>query len=898
MLDLTHKSCQEHPGQKAQRSTTQNANCSFMSLFFDELCFAIKAQSLPSWVKSWILDRFSGSLENEYLGDLGNVDGFMGASSDSNQNACVIKDAFDKAMVEGNSNNSKAPKAELRYNIDQDDSVVYVKILSLFTSQDSKRRSMGNQLCPLLRLLTVAYDERYGGDGIGNIDALLGCPMLLPSSTNSSIDFRHLSEEQKLATLSSMFLAASWCREIINSFVYVAAFRPEHSTNSQITQEQECTREKIVSKISCLMDLEDDLVLCAKSCYFFAPPGLQPLSVPRELLSGNADSIANDDENICLENIAPDPIGRMSEEEKKAFGALKKAAKKKASNEMKSKQRRLKIKAKHEVILESRTRAALPPLSKFVSLALGFPEVRVGHSDNPGSQELMLSLGASELRNVKVGDRTTIFLLRLFNKSLESLFKQANVTSASCCDDDNPYSMSGQRLGTKLKDSNFVFLDLCMKGNVFLSIHERLVAAAEILGNDLKSDEDILECASLLFESVSTILDFPIPNFSGRGYYYFKAIFHQIADGDPACMRPEATRFPPFSRSAKALFDMLEEAVGGCKTDNLEFIMVGVSCMDALVRRALIIQSVTNGDADKKSFKELMRSMKMKLSTLCLGFLRREWGRYTTLNKGNLGRLLSLYLEHSSTEDPVSPGRQIQVMEWGRLKSIRVLIYEAMMELPKTLGCRGPVDSFATCSKSTFGYYLASVLTTLTDETSRLFQSPITKSNESASICLAVMQNLTLLMVQIFDLTKNNPELAKSSHLLLQVKHGAKFMIVLKRFIPFCIKHFQSHEDAIIELLETTQKVTRQLQFILSHGKCQKDSNLVREGPKVRKLCEEFLHNVKGLLKKNGMIEALWGGTLKNKNIDGSTILSSEDEDSVHSDNSSDHSSGTESEED
>jgi hypothetical protein len=156
------------------------------------------------------------------------------------------------------------------------------------------------------------------------------------------------------------------------------------------------------------------------------------------------------------------------------------------------------------------------------------------------------------------------------------------------------------------------------------------------------------------------------------------------------------------------------------------------------------------------------------------------------------------------------------------------------------------------------------------------------------------------MMVQIFDLTKNNATLAKSSHLLAQLKHGAKFMAVLKRVIPFCIKHFQAHEDAIIELLETTQKVTRQLNFILSHGKRVKDSNLVREGPKVRKLCEEYIHNVKGLLKKNGVIDALWGGTLKNKNIDGSTISETSDveEDSTDGNNRSDESSGTESEED
>jgi hypothetical protein len=903
MLDLAHKSCLAHPRQQIQQWATRDTSYSFMSIFFDELCFAIRACSLPPCVKAWILDRFSGALENEYLGDLDNVDSYLDPASNSQKNAINIKDVDDKAMVDGNSINKRAPKAELRYNIDRDEAVVYLKVLSLFTSDDPRTREiLPQQLCPLLRLLTVAYDERFGGDGIGNIDALLGCPILLPDAASSSIEFRHLSEEKKIATVSSLFSAVSWCREIINSFVYVAAFRPANSNDSQMTQEQECTRQKLVEKLKCLLDLEEEVFLCAKQCYSFAPPGMPPLSVPRDLLNETIDATINDGVRPFPEDEADDP-GRMSAEEKKALNAIKKAAKKKAADKMKSKQKLLKAKAKYEGLLESRTRDALRPLSAYASFALGFPEIRVAGSNVSSSQELMLSLGASELKNVKVGDRITNSLLRLFNDSLKSLLNRADPTDLLEGLNENPYTMSGiGRQGSRRVDSNFEFLDLCIDGNVFLSIHERLVAAAEILGNcETDDDEDTLECTQLLLECVTTLLKTEeFHTLSGRPY--FEAIIKQIADGDPICSKGlrSMKKHPIFIRSAASLFDLLEEAITGRETDDLVFTMVGVDCIDALVRRASKIQSGTSDDTVRAASKGQLQSMKTKLSKLCLGFLRREWRDGTALNKSNLGKLVSLYLEHSITEVPDATGRQFQVMEWGRLKAIHVLINEAMMELPTTPECKGPVKSFATCSRSTFGYYLTSVLAVLANETARLFQSPIAKSNDSAASCLAVVQNLTSMMVQIFDLTKNNATLAKSSHLLAQLKHGAKFMAVLKRVIPFCIKHFQAHEDAIIELLETTQKVTRQLNFILSHGKRVKDSNLVREGPKVRKLCEEYIHNVKGLLKKNGVIDALWGGTLKNKNIDGSTISETSDveEDSTDGNNRSDESSGTESEED
>eukprot|EP00979_Chaetoceros_neogracilis_P016426 scaffold8009_cov174-Chaetoceros_neogracile.AAC.1 len=131
-----------------------------------------------------------------------------------------------------------APKGEMRYNIDEGEAVVYLKLLSLHVSNDLHNRDVvTQQLCPLLRLLTVAYEERYGGEGIDNIDALLGCPVLLPDSSSSGVDFTHLSEVQKHTTVATLFTAVSWFREVVNSFIYSAAFG--NSNGSQPTQDQD-----------------------------------------------------------------------------------------------------------------------------------------------------------------------------------------------------------------------------------------------------------------------------------------------------------------------------------------------------------------------------------------------------------------------------------------------------------------------------------------------------------------------------------------------------------------------------------------------------------------------------------------------------------------------------------
>ena len=89
MLDLVHKSCSVVSSKRMQQwaaSDAYQAGASSMSIFFDELCLAIRGRSLPESVKAWILDRFAGTLENEYLGDLETQDTFLSSSSKSNSN--------------------------------------------------------------------------------------------------------------------------------------------------------------------------------------------------------------------------------------------------------------------------------------------------------------------------------------------------------------------------------------------------------------------------------------------------------------------------------------------------------------------------------------------------------------------------------------------------------------------------------------------------------------------------------------------------------------------------------------------------------------------------------------------------------------------------------------------
>lgn len=181
-----------------------------MGLFFDELCLEVKSCCLASGVKRWILYRFSIDLEENFLGDLNESTSSQRLSHDY---CDLIVNEIDKAMVSGTTSNPVVPKAELRFNIDKDDAMIYIRLLSLLASDDPFQRDVLPQLlCPLLCLLVSIHDGRFGGDGLVEIDAVLGCPLLLPDETSSVTNFELMSTSKQWVTVSCLFFAVCWCR--------------------------------------------------------------------------------------------------------------------------------------------------------------------------------------------------------------------------------------------------------------------------------------------------------------------------------------------------------------------------------------------------------------------------------------------------------------------------------------------------------------------------------------------------------------------------------------------------------------------------------------------------------------------------------------------------------------
>lgn len=190
-----------------------------MAFMLDELCHAVKGGRLVSPIREWLDDLFQSEFENLYVGDFEEESdvpqGTKGAGNHDVTFNQIPTTSQDVALLNGTSTNDMAPPGELRFNIMCAESEVYVKLLPLLSSHDRlERELLPVQLVPMFRLMSTISDKRYGGKGLSEIDAMLECPLLLPTSTSSGIEFEDLSPTKQWVVTASYFFATCWIRQV------------------------------------------------------------------------------------------------------------------------------------------------------------------------------------------------------------------------------------------------------------------------------------------------------------------------------------------------------------------------------------------------------------------------------------------------------------------------------------------------------------------------------------------------------------------------------------------------------------------------------------------------------------------------------------------------------------
>ncbi|KAL8545696.1 hypothetical protein ACS0TY_005722 [Phlomoides rotata] len=202
-------------------------------LFYEELILTLQNRTLHPTIIEWVGKQVA-EFETIYLSDL---DGGKLAAQDLPYG------------IEG----------ELWMNLDGDISPVCLNILPLVFLLF--RSTSPLQVLPT-KFVLLSVVERLANQGsLGGIDALLGCPIHLPSSKLlSEVSWQSLTAKQKQIVILSLYFAANWMRELLN--VFSSQVVEECDTISQETKEG--ITLKLIKRLRNLVHVEYLLDNCLK----------------------------------------------------------------------------------------------------------------------------------------------------------------------------------------------------------------------------------------------------------------------------------------------------------------------------------------------------------------------------------------------------------------------------------------------------------------------------------------------------------------------------------------------------------------------------------------------------------------------------------------------------------
>ncbi|CAG5125424.1 unnamed protein product [Candidula unifasciata] len=168
------------------------------ALFIDSLGTMMKTQKLSGKVEAWIATNMTDVFELNFVAD-------------------IIADAHLKE-------NTLLPIDALFGLNNESESTIAINLVPLAEKQlnnkvsQQKDSSENNLAClaPLFHLVTIC-ELRQSEENLENIDALLGCPVLMVRPSVYA-KFEPLSPAEKDLACASLFFCINWFREVVNSF--------------------------------------------------------------------------------------------------------------------------------------------------------------------------------------------------------------------------------------------------------------------------------------------------------------------------------------------------------------------------------------------------------------------------------------------------------------------------------------------------------------------------------------------------------------------------------------------------------------------------------------------------------------------------------------------------------
>ncbi|WZZ79045.1 hypothetical protein YC2023_099617 [Brassica napus] len=265
----------------------------------------------------------------------------------------------------------------------------------------------------------------------------------------------------------------------------------------------------------------------------------------------------------------------------------------------------------------------------------------------------------------------------------------------------------------------------------------------------------------------------------------------------------------------------------------------------------------------------LVPSLHAKLGTSAEKLLRHEWIDETTDNKGlkNKGEMvqniLRIYLETSGSTSDLLDELACTILPQASLS--------------KSTGEDDAHDhEFPTLCSATFrGWYktlheenlaiLNKLVKVVSSEKRQNCQSEATEAH------LRDIQKTVNVIVSLVNLCRSHDKVTIHG---MAIKYGGKYVDSFLKVFDFLEAHIQDHNELVIQLVKDLQKATRTLQTLCSEAKGMKQTAITSKIPATKRSLERFLFHVKALLHTTSRGSNFWMGSLKHKDLRGQIVSS------------------------
>ncbi|XP_037535796.1 Fanconi anemia group D2 protein [Nematolebias whitei] len=718
--------------------------------------------------------------------------------------------------------------AHVMYNLDEEESqgCIAINLLPLLAketqnkgeqqTQTSKSPKQVSPLClsPFFRLLRLCEEKQHQGD-LDEIDALLGCPMIL---TNLDVveKVESLSKAQRELFCSLLFHTINWFREVVNAFC---------------KQKETEMKMKVMTRLQNITYLQTLLERALAATPGYVPP---VSNFDGESADGIAQSFT-----VPVTKAKKNGAGRK----RKAPGknSLEGSSQSEEAAEADETQQEQPEKEKEKEIRPGVSLTAYRPFFRELDLeVLGVLECGL----------LSRSLLDSELHtkvreDVLLGPGELVFLLEDMLCKLEFSLTAATARRAPFLKARADKSIGFSHLQQKsskditsycvhLLPALCTHLENCH--NRFQAVMSENHGVVDGPATDVQEHQFMSSAYQLLLQVLNTTFSWSGFSQPGQRNLLKKALgvlAGRLKEGGPDLTLEQLVKY------------------------SFDYLLNFRSTMPSL-STALSLSQLLSTVAEKRGNPAAYRE---QTASLARHFLSQVWvtasGEKERGHKFNeaLHTVLSLYLEHV---DDV-------------LKTVEEIAGKGIPELLNASKEENSA-SWPTLNRQTFLVFYKVMMAELEKAARKIPAGNMSDSSETQSEKLLTWN----LAVRDFHILVNLVKVFDSRPVLnVCLKYGRLFLeSFLKLGMPLLDYSFKRHKEDVQSLLKTFQLSTRQLHHMCGHSKIHQDTSLTNHVPALKKSLELFVYRVKAMLMLNNCQEAFWMGNLKNRNLKGEEILS------------------------